>query len=167
MRPRRLASGNLLVPVRLEADDGTIGDGLQEIGPNHPDFAAWLAELDDARVTARDHCGGIPVSFEPHREPADLPVSDPGLDEPPSRFLNPELPAHFTLEEVDAQGVSSAGGSFGPFDRTQVIREPDGAIVFLEDGSLPMRLGVARQDGNLLHLHPGGVLRVRPSEGGS
>lgn len=78
MRPRLLASGHLLVPVRLEADDGTIGDGLQEIGPDHPDYPAWLAELDDVAVTLRDHRGGIPVSFEPHDEPADPPISDHG-----------------------------------------------------------------------------------------
>ena len=46
MRPERLANGNLLVPMRAEADDGTVGDGMVEIGPDHPDFAAWLAELD-------------------------------------------------------------------------------------------------------------------------
>lgn len=45
-----------------------------------------------------------------------------------------------------------------------MIREPDGAIVFLEDGSLPMRLGVIHQAGDLLQLHPSGMLRVRPFE---
>lgn len=52
------------------------------------------------------------------------------------------------------------GGRIGPFAASQAFHEPDGAIVFREDGSLPMRLGVVRQVGDVLHLFPKGELRV-------
>jgi len=41
MEAERLPNGNLLVPARAEAEDGTIGDGMMEIGPEHPDFERW------------------------------------------------------------------------------------------------------------------------------
>jgi len=34
--------------MRAEAADGTIGDGIVEIGTEHPAFAAWDAYLPDA-----------------------------------------------------------------------------------------------------------------------
>jgi hypothetical protein len=40
-----LPNGNLLVPMRAEGD-GWIGDGLVEIGPDHPDFQRWKAFLE-------------------------------------------------------------------------------------------------------------------------
>ena len=44
VKATRLPNGNLLIPARAESDDGTvIGDGMIEIGPEHPDFAAWSA----------------------------------------------------------------------------------------------------------------------------
>jgi hypothetical protein len=52
MVPRRLPTGNLVVPMRAEADDGTIGDAVVEIGPDHPDFAAWDAYLLKAQAVA-------------------------------------------------------------------------------------------------------------------
>lgn len=70
------------------------------------------------------------------------------------RFIRPELPERFFL--IDA------GGSFGPFDRSAIHHEADEAIVFYEDGSLPMRLGVVEQDGDVLHLFPDGQTRVVP-----
>ncbi len=39
---RVLPNGNLLVPVRLEGEDGTIGDATAEIGPDSPDFQNWV-----------------------------------------------------------------------------------------------------------------------------
>lgn len=39
----KLENGNLLIPRRAEADDGTIGDGQEEIGPDHPDYLTWLS----------------------------------------------------------------------------------------------------------------------------
>jgi len=42
--PDDLPTDRLLIPVRLEAPDGTLGDGVQEIKPDHRDYAAWLAE---------------------------------------------------------------------------------------------------------------------------
>lgn len=75
------------------------------------------------------------------------------VPDPPARFLDPSLPEHFVLADRDGHEV-------GPFDRETLVREPDGAIVFYEDGALPMRLGVTRQDGDVLHLFPSGELRL-------
>jgi hypothetical protein len=45
--PRRLGNGNLLVPVAFEnPDTGALFDGTTEIGPDHPDYAAYLAEVE-------------------------------------------------------------------------------------------------------------------------
>jgi len=44
MNAQGLANGRLLIPVRAESSDGTLGDGMVEIGPDHPDYAEWLAE---------------------------------------------------------------------------------------------------------------------------
>jgi hypothetical protein len=50
----RLPNGNLLAPYRAETD-GTIGDAMLEIGPDHPDFASWsrhVAAPETAAATA-------------------------------------------------------------------------------------------------------------------
>lgn len=44
MNARRLPNGNLLVPMRAETE-GAIGDCMIEIGPDHPDFKEWEADL--------------------------------------------------------------------------------------------------------------------------
>ena len=36
-----LSNGNYLVPKRAESGDGVIGDGVEVISPDHPDFKAW------------------------------------------------------------------------------------------------------------------------------
>lgn len=41
---QRLANGRLLIPARAESSDGTLGDGMVEIGPDHPEYAKWLAQ---------------------------------------------------------------------------------------------------------------------------
>jgi hypothetical protein len=46
MTGRRLRNGNLLVPRRAEAEDGTIGDGWEEITPEHPDYEPYLKDLE-------------------------------------------------------------------------------------------------------------------------
>ena len=38
----KLPNGNLLVPRRAEGPNGEIGDGIEEIGPDHPDYEACL-----------------------------------------------------------------------------------------------------------------------------
>ncbi len=43
MRVIALKNGNLLVPSRVESEGGTIGDGVLEIAPDHPDYERWLA----------------------------------------------------------------------------------------------------------------------------
>ena len=51
----RLPNGRLIIPVRVKSEDGqTVGDGSEEIGPDHPDYAEWLADSrpqrpDDSR----------------------------------------------------------------------------------------------------------------------
>ena len=45
IEPKKLANGNLLVPMTAEAD-GIIGDGAAEIGPDHPMYDEWLAWLE-------------------------------------------------------------------------------------------------------------------------
>jgi len=36
-----LPNGNLVVPRRVESEDGqTVGDGFEEIGPDHPEYAS-------------------------------------------------------------------------------------------------------------------------------
>jgi hypothetical protein len=51
--PRRLPDGRIAdVPVRAEADDGTVGDGLATLAPGDPGFDAWdrwLAQAGDTR----------------------------------------------------------------------------------------------------------------------
>ncbi len=47
MNAIRLPNGNLNVPATAEAP-GTIGDGRQVIGPEHPDFERWAPFARDA-----------------------------------------------------------------------------------------------------------------------
>ena len=46
MRAQRLPNGNLLVPHRAEAPDGTIGDAMFEIGPDDPGWSNWMKDLE-------------------------------------------------------------------------------------------------------------------------
>lgn len=43
--------GTITIPARAEADDGTIGDGLQTIGPDDPRYEVWLAWLNKRSAT--------------------------------------------------------------------------------------------------------------------
>jgi hypothetical protein len=45
MRPRLTETGTLLVPRRAESN-GVVGDGMVEIGPDDPEYARWVAELE-------------------------------------------------------------------------------------------------------------------------
>jgi hypothetical protein len=44
--PRRVGPDRLLVPMSAVADDGVIGDGAVEIGPEHPDYQRWVEHLE-------------------------------------------------------------------------------------------------------------------------
>lgn len=75
MNATRLENGHLLVPVRLEGDDGFIGEGVLEIDETHPDFAAWEQTLplaldtrayETALVAARLRLG---ITFEESAHP--------------------------------------------------------------------------------------------------
>ncbi len=43
MPVEKLPNGNLLVPRRAEGPGGIIGDGVEEIGPDHPAYEGWIA----------------------------------------------------------------------------------------------------------------------------
>jgi hypothetical protein len=43
--PHRTEKG-LMVPARAEHEDGTIGDGVMEILPGHPDYESYLAIVE-------------------------------------------------------------------------------------------------------------------------
>lgn len=46
MEPVRLPNGNLRVPVAFYDEQlGIYGDGMVEIGPDHPEYEWWLAEI--------------------------------------------------------------------------------------------------------------------------
>ena len=42
MDAKKLPNGKLLVPRRAERPDGSHGDGMDEIGPDDPEYATWL-----------------------------------------------------------------------------------------------------------------------------
>lgn len=46
MTAKRLANGNLLVPVTID-EPGLTGDAMVEIGPDDPAFAEWDAWLKE------------------------------------------------------------------------------------------------------------------------
>jgi hypothetical protein len=48
----RLPNGNLLIPV--ESDDLAEGFGLREVGPDHLEYATWLACSEEGEDPRRD-----------------------------------------------------------------------------------------------------------------
>jgi hypothetical protein len=49
---RLLPNGNLLVPRRTDGSGGKLGHGVVELGPDDPEYAAWLTELGEERREA-------------------------------------------------------------------------------------------------------------------
>lgn len=47
MFAKTLPNGNLLIPVRLEGDDGLIGEGMEEITPEDERFEEWKDWTED------------------------------------------------------------------------------------------------------------------------
>lgn len=49
---KRLENGNLLVPRRADTGEegGPIGDALVEIGPDDPEYDAWLRAVERAEA---------------------------------------------------------------------------------------------------------------------
>lgn len=45
LKPKRLANGNLVVPVSVKGKDGTIADTMQEVKPNSKLYKEWLPFL--------------------------------------------------------------------------------------------------------------------------
>ena len=67
MKATRLPNGNLLVPMRAESDDGTlVGHGMVEIGPEHPEYAAWAERAVEEQPTGAlpPHCGHVILDDE-------------------------------------------------------------------------------------------------------
>ena len=50
---RRLPDGRIEAPMRAEADDGTIGDGVAVLAPGDPGFAEWDRWLAGKRYRCR------------------------------------------------------------------------------------------------------------------
>jgi len=46
MEAKKLPNGKLLVPRRAEGPGGIVGDGMDEIGPDDPGYADWLAWIE-------------------------------------------------------------------------------------------------------------------------
>lgn len=59
---RRIGPDRLRVPMRAESP-GVIGDGMVEIGPEHPMYEVWAAQLD-----------GRPMQPGPAPTPPTLPA---------------------------------------------------------------------------------------------
>ncbi len=45
-KAKLLDNGNLLIPVRVEADNGIFGDAMIEVKPDSEQFKQWLPFLD-------------------------------------------------------------------------------------------------------------------------
>lgn len=75
-------------------------------------------------------------------------------------FIRPDLPARFVLVDPAVAAEEVQRHCDGPFDAAAAHYEPDNAIVWVQDGCLPFRLGVRAQTGDLLTLHDGSQLRV-------
>ena len=45
-KAKLLDNGNLLIPVRVEADNGIIGDAMIEVKPDSEQFKQWLPFLN-------------------------------------------------------------------------------------------------------------------------
>lgn len=58
MRAQRLSPERLLVPLRAEGPNGEIGDGLDVIGPDHPQFRQWSTWLDRMEAAEPKADGG-------------------------------------------------------------------------------------------------------------
>ena len=58
MRAFRTRRGTLLVPVRAETDDGIVGDGMVEVGPEDPRYDDW--ELYAEEIVEGTTPGGTP-----------------------------------------------------------------------------------------------------------
>jgi hypothetical protein len=46
MEPKRLDNGKILVPRRAVSETGTVGDAFFEIGPDDPEYAEAVADLE-------------------------------------------------------------------------------------------------------------------------
>lgn len=49
MNGERIGPDRLRVPRRAEGPNGTIGDGMVEIGPEDPEYDAWAEWIDRQR----------------------------------------------------------------------------------------------------------------------
>jgi hypothetical protein len=58
MRCIRLPNGNLLIPAEL--DDPAAGFGMREVGPDHPDYATWLACSEEGEDPRLSECATAP-----------------------------------------------------------------------------------------------------------
>lgn len=154
MKPHLLPSGNLLVPVRLHALDGTVGDGMKEIDSSDPEFASWMAEVEVAPEPQPDaalsegRLGGDSQGITTSR-----------------RFIQPELPAALflfhPLAPHPSRSTEVVGLPDGPYDSRCRMTEEDGTTVLLSDG-LPYPLPVVGQEGDVLRLTSDSRILIEP-----
>jgi hypothetical protein len=67
MNVRKLPNGNLIVLRRAEGPGGIIGDGAEEIGPDHPDYQDYLAWYERFWEGASKNAGKGALAAKPKR----------------------------------------------------------------------------------------------------
>ena len=64
----RHSNGEISIPVRVEGPNGLVGDAVERIGPDHPDFEKWAAEaepepdyeaMEEARLMRHEPSGDV------------------------------------------------------------------------------------------------------------
>lgn len=76
-------------------------------------------------------------------------------------FIRPELPDRFTIIDADSP-TGEWRNAIGPLRAVDARFERDNAMIFIEDGCLPLRYGVLEQRGDVLVLHDRSEVRIAP-----
>ena len=58
-----LENGNLLIPFNSGADDGIDADGMLEIEPSHPDYAAYRQEAKPIDELTREQLTALHIDL--------------------------------------------------------------------------------------------------------
>lgn len=68
MEPRRLPNDRVQMPVGFITSDGLAVDGYTSIGPEHPDYAKWLAKAK--AVERRERLSTFSIRLRPKKRNA-------------------------------------------------------------------------------------------------